>query len=288
MTSNNHQNLAKWPDFIGIGAIKSGTTWLHACLAEHPEIHTPDTKEIDYFSERYELGHDWYQKLFANPKNLLAGEYTPKYLHNPACAERIHAVTPNAKLLVCLRNPVDRAFSHFMMANRESNQTSNEKIQAFDKLIREKSNKYVRYGLYENQLKPYVDLFGIKNIHIVLFDDINKNPDKVISDTYTFLGIDAKYIPLNLHQKINPAARYRNAAAFSSLRNVIQYAEKTLFSRLILWLKTNGVRDKVLNWWRIPQVNVEMLPASRKFLKDHYANPNSALSKLVGRDLSHW
>jgi hypothetical protein len=288
VTSNNHQPLAKSPDFIGIGAIKSGTTWLHACLAEHPEIHTPNTKEIDYFSERFELGEDWYRGLFANPRNLLAGESTPKYLHNPVCAERIHVAAPDTKLIACLRNPVDRAFSHFMMAHRESKQTPQEKIQAFDELIRETNIKYVQYGLYAIQLKPYVDLFGINNIHIVLFDDINENPDRVISDVYTFLGINSKYIPSALHQKINPAARYRNAAAFSSLRNVIQYMEKTIFSRLIIWLKTNGVRDKVLNWWRIPQANIEMLPASREFLRNHYAKPNSALSELVGRNLSHW
>jgi hypothetical protein len=288
VTDQTDKRPGRWPDFIGIGAIKSGTTWLHACLAEHPDIFTPPTKELEFFTLRYELGDAWYRGLFADAGDRLAGESTPAYLHDRRCAERIHAANPGAKLIVCLRNPADRAFSHFMMKNRESRSPATEKIRRFDATIRESGNDYVACGLYAEQLRPYLERFGRANMIVILYDDIAADPTSVIARVYDFLGVDAGFVPDALHRRINPAARYRNAAAFAWLRKAVQFTEQRLFSRLILWMKTSGLRDRVLDWWRIPEANVQMLPQSREFLDRFYAEPNLELERLLDLDLSAW
>ncbi len=288
MTKETDNKPGNWPDFIGIGAIKSGTTWLHACLAEHPEIYTPGTKELEFFSTRYELGSEWYRQLFSDANGRLSGESTPAYLHSPECAARIYDANPQARLIVCLRNPADRAFSHFMMANRESRSSPEEKLHEFDSAIRNTAIKYAQFGLYANQLKPFFDRFGKDNIHIVLFDDIEADPSAVVRETFDFLGVDNTFVPDSLYRKVNPAARYRNAAAFSLLRKLIRYVENNIFAGLILWMKTSGIRDRVLNWWRIPQTNLEMLPETRKFLDEFYSSPNHQLERLISTDLSRW
>ena len=288
MTKDNTRAQPKWPDFIGIGAIKSGTTWLHACIEEHPQIFAPGTKELEYFNKRYSLGDEWYMAHFANPENLLAGESTPAYLHTPGCAEKIFSAAPNAKLIVCLRNPIDRAYSHFMMAQRESSLAITEKIKKFDNEIRSVDSDYIEFGYYAKQLMKFIQLYSRSKIHVVLYDDIESEPSEVVENVYEFLGVDQSFKPQSLNRRINPAARYRNARLFALLRKAIKFSEEKLFTKLILWMKTNGIRDLVLNWWRIPQDNSAMLPQSRRYLNEKYEQANIDLEKLLEIDLSIW
>ena len=102
------------PDFIGIGAMKAGTTWLYQCLSEHPEIPLPD-KELNFFGDQdtWSMGFDWYEKQLESNKNV-TGEFSVFYLVHPYVIPRIYNRYPATKLIVCLRNPIDRSFSHYL------------------------------------------------------------------------------------------------------------------------------------------------------------------------------
>ena len=103
-------------DFMCIGAMKAGTTWIHGILAEHPEVGMGSGKEVHFFDDEqaYAKGLDHYRSFFAHcaPGRLL-GEVTPRYIHMPVVAGRIHAHNPDAKLIASLRNPIDRAWSQY-------------------------------------------------------------------------------------------------------------------------------------------------------------------------------
>lgn len=104
------------PDFVIIGAQRGGTTSLHAYLSAHPKVRTPATKELHFVTDRYERGHDWYRGQFPRdlPPGTLTGEATPYALFHPLAAGRLRQVAPEAKLIALLRNPVDRAYSHYL------------------------------------------------------------------------------------------------------------------------------------------------------------------------------
>ena len=109
------------PTFLGLGAMKGGTSWLHVQLEAHPEVYVPyQRKEIHYFDDLYKNGDEWYQNFFPSPEHARKykawGEITPEYLLVPHVPERIHQLVPDCKFIVFLRNPADRLFSHYVMA----------------------------------------------------------------------------------------------------------------------------------------------------------------------------
>lgn len=285
---SNLQDLGRWPDFLGIGAIKSGTTWLHACLAEHPDIYTTQTKEIEFFNNRYDLGSGWYKSLFPVSEKIVCGESTPGYMHDDHCARRIYDANRSMKLLVCLRNPVDRAFSHYMMSQRISSLSIEAKIVAFDKVARQTDCKFVRFGLYANQLDPFAHLFDKNQLHISLFDEIADDPIQMIQSVYRHIGVADDFLPNSLNTVVNRSALYRNEALFGALRKTVQATERSFLAPFILKLKMNGVRDKVLNWWRVSDTRTEMLAETRLFLQEYYAESNMRLIKDFGLDVSIW
>ena len=109
--------LVTAPDFVIIGAQRGGTTSLHAYLGAHPLIQTATTKELHYFTDRFERGGDWYRGQFPDhlAPGMLTGEATPYALFHPLAPERLRAAAPETKLIVLLRNPIDRAYSHYLM-----------------------------------------------------------------------------------------------------------------------------------------------------------------------------
>ncbi|MFX0073102.1 MAG: sulfotransferase domain-containing protein, partial [Candidatus Hermodarchaeota archaeon] len=104
------------PDFIGIGAMKAASEWILSCLDEHPEICVTSYKEINFFNKpyNYEKGLKYYYKFFSHcPKDKIKGEFTPSYMLSPMSADLIYKTFPQVKLIVCLRNPAERAYSDY-------------------------------------------------------------------------------------------------------------------------------------------------------------------------------
>jgi hypothetical protein len=198
------------PNFIYIGPDKAGSTWLYNVLKMHPEVFMSPAKGLFFFDLYYKKGLDWYLKHFqeACPKHRVIGEVSHDYLFSVDACEKIAKNLPNIKLMVCLREPVERAFSAYLFMLRQGRVNG-----SFEQALKIK-NELVDHGLYAKHLYIYIKMFGLKNIHIGIFDDLKYNPSKFLKELYEFLEIK----PLNSAQiakeKVLPAS-YPRCALFA-------------------------------------------------------------------------
>ena len=211
------------PDFYIIGVVKGGTTSLYNYLIEHPSIQPSVGKEIDYFGEYHSRGINWYRcafpfkghKFFVNKfqkKKFLTGEATPRYMEHPRVPERIKKITPNAKFIVLLRNPVDRAYSHYNMNVTGGDESLSfleaiEKEQERTSMEYEKMQKnenyfnwdyylyaYLNHGIYIDRLKHWMTIFPKKNFLILKSEDFSKDTPKYYNHVLSFLDLSSFHL----------------------------------------------------------------------------------------------
>ena len=213
-------------DFIGIGAPKCGTTWLSAQLEAHPQIGFAPNKEVYYFADTiarritgqelhcFDRGVAWYHQQFPAVAGEIKcrGEFCPSYLYSEEAATRIAAYRPDIKLLVCLRPPAEMIYSWYWYG-RSAVVTSLPK--SFGEMM---ENPFLRnLGCFARHLRPYLDRFPAKNILVVQFDAIRRDPDRVRRSVYEFLSVAADFKP-QLEAGKNPA----RAARFPVLQSGAQ------------------------------------------------------------------
>jgi len=201
------------PDFIIIGAQKAGTTSLYDYLNQHSQIKmsTP-LKEVHYFSYDYSKGLDWYKSNFpiiSNKErdNLLVGEASPYYLFHPHAAERMHNLLPDIKLIAILRNPTERAVSHYFHELRhnteslpimEALETEESRIEPErEKMLKDntyesKTHQNLSYkarGRYAEQLEQYYKYYKKEQILVLTSEDLFNNTADCLKTVYEFLGM---------------------------------------------------------------------------------------------------
>lgn len=192
--------VGKKPDFIGVGAQKAGTSWIHACLYEHPHIYMPASKELHFFSNFYAQGVAWYEAQFqACPRHQIAGEFSPTYLYHPDAPKRIHDYNPYAKLIICLRDPIARTVSAYRYAIQTG--AIAPTITLADVIRTHPA--YAEHGLYAGQIKRYLQHFSREQILIMIYEDIASAPYQFMRTVYRFLGVDEHFRPTMAERKVN-------------------------------------------------------------------------------------
>lgn len=290
-------------DFIGIGADRSGTTWLSDCLREHPETSMTDKKELYFFNKydqhllkyknpRYKWGIEWYKKHFNldDVGKKVIGEYSSVYLYGGTSAKRIKEHFPKTKIIVSLRDPVTRAFSKYLHDIRLG--VINDKL-SFEQAL-EVNDSYVKKGKYYSHLKEFYSRFPKKNILVIIFEDIAKNPKKVVKEMYKFIGLkDIDFEPSVLNKKVNVAVISKSSKVNSFLINTeffIQEKEwntlykiiETLNIRRLAYLFSHFVNQKKLK--RYPKIK----PATERKLRSTFKPDILKLEKLTGKNLNRW
>tara|TARA_Y100001936_G_scaffold169582_1_gene165848 strand:+ start:14113 stop:15009 length:897 start_codon:yes stop_codon:yes gene_type:complete len=221
------------PSFIIIGYPKCGTTSLYDYLIQHPNIGSASRKELDFFNLAYKRGIQYYKshfpttfskKSFENKFNskFITGEATPLYISHPYALSRIRKHFPDIKLILLLRNPIDRAFSHYQHQRRGNLDkiTKFEEVINLDKerhkVINEKYENneithenqglfmqgYIEMGKYINDIERLYDLFDKKQILILFTDELNHKRDYVLKTVFEFLGIPEINIPDTTHKNV--------------------------------------------------------------------------------------
>lgn len=211
-------SLRTLPDFLLIGAARCGSTSLFAILTAHPHILAPSHKEVHFFDRNYLRGLDWYRRMFPLESHrrlverrlggpALTGEATTYYLFHPAVPERVARDLPEARLIAILRDPVDRAYSHYQLSVRNGHETLSfeEALDAEEerlageeeRLLNDPSyrspahayHSYVTRGLYLDQLVRWHRYVPRERLLVLRSEDLFERPADVVSEVSAFLGL---------------------------------------------------------------------------------------------------
>jgi hypothetical protein len=299
------RDRGRLPDFLVIGAAKAGTTALHEYLRQHPQVCMSQRKEPRFFAfdqkppdfrgpqDRTIFNRDviWrlddYRRQFAHARpDQIVGEITPRYLSTPGTAERIRQLLPEARLVVILRQPADRAWSNFSMRRRDGFEpcaTLEEAIADEPRRLAEhwSAGLYLERGFYSAQLLPYFERFPREHIRIYLYDDLVADARGLFRDLFSFLGVDPDFVP-DMSRRPNPSGDLRNPA----LRWVWTRPGARSFIRPFL---PKALRQTVSSFVvGRALVRREMPAETRRWLTELYREEIERLEKLIDRDLSPW
>jgi len=261
-----------FPTFIIAGGQKCGTMTLMYKLHQHHDIFIL-MNDIAYFSTRYHKGQQWYERQFKGYNGEKAiGEKTPNYLHIPEAAERIHKDIPNVKLIFILRDPVQRAYSHYWLLKQY-----NDEPLPFEKAVWTKS--YIERGLYVKHLQRYEKLFSREQMLILILKELKEKPIDTFKRIFNFLGVDSSFVPQNPHEKILEGGQPRTKIlAFSAKVCRFGLYTKKLHAKIVHFNTKKTIP-------RYPPMNETIKNELEKYFKPH----NDKLrEKYPEIDISHW
>jgi hypothetical protein len=206
------------PDFIIIGTQRGGTTSLYYYLVEYAGVAPAQHKEVHFFDDHFQQGMRWYRAQFptaaqkyltehAGRRRFLTGESSPYYLFDPRIPARVRAALPDIKLIVLLRNPVDRAYSHHWLSTHEGHETLpfEQAIRKEEERLRGEQEKmladdhyesynhrhyaYLSRGIYADQLQNWLQVFPAEQFLILKSEDLYQNPVSITKQVLEFLGL---------------------------------------------------------------------------------------------------
>lgn len=205
------------PDFIVLGAMRSGTTSMWRYLTEHPDIYmTP--KELGYFTDHLDRGRDWYLRQYERAgDHQIAGEATADYLARPPALDAIAAQFPEVRLVAMLRNPIDRAWSHYWLLRERGRETrsfdavlDHEMALATDVERWAEEFTYLRHGTYDEHLESVLARFDRTQLQVVITEDMVAAPEREFASVCSFVGADASTLPSIVGDRVNAYVSFRS------------------------------------------------------------------------------
>lgn len=198
----------KMPDFVIIGTQKGGTSSLFYYLNQHPSVKMSTPKEVHYYDINYKKGIAWYKAHFPFKwDKRLTGEASPYYIFHPHAPKRLKKDNPEAKIIMLLRDPVERAFSHYKMNKKNGTETLSfsEAVEKENDRLKEDLKtlevnefyiaqnhrlfSYTTRGLYDKQLNNWLQFFPLEQMMVIRSEDFFSNTEKVVGDVLHFLGL---------------------------------------------------------------------------------------------------
>lgn len=285
--------MGRLPTFLIIGAQKSGTTSLFLYLREHPQVYMSSLKEPDFFVNEGKPHTDRslittfeeYSALFADAKDETAvGEASPTYLHGETAPERIAHYLPHAQLIAILRNPADRAYSHWLHNSRNGRETLDFQSALLAEDARMKNGLvdefgYRHKGEYHRHLERFYRLFGRTQIRAYLYEDLKESPQAMVKDLFGFLGVKDTFQPRLERHNVSGLPRGRAGRLYDRARRnprVTKIAKQILPGHL-----RHRLRQRLL-------VRPELPAEFRAGLVEFYRDDIKRLEDLILRDLSSW
>ncbi len=294
------------PDFLVLGAPKCGTTSLYYYLRQHPEIFLCP-KETHYFicnDPKYDSiqTRSWeeYSALFRGARHgQVRGEVAVRYLYSPAAMEEIQQMLPAVKLIVCLREPVDRTFAHFLMRFRTGGMsgssgavlpTAADTASFFSDL----NHDIIQWSLYAKYLRPWYERFSEDRLAVFLLDDLHSDPAGTMNRLFRFLGVDSD-VTVNTNYRYNVSqsvdfnpliVRFKRIQLLRQLRN------SRLLRSVAQSLVPRTVRDRIK--WRPAKSGdhisdrVKLPESVHQRLLNFFAADRDELTKLISREITEW
>jgi hypothetical protein len=277
------------PNFFIVGAPKAGTTSLYRYLSQHPDVYVSPVKEPGFFApelvsiDPHVVVH-WHQylDLFREARGQRAiGEGSVAYLSSPNAAKAIAARVPHARILMMLRDPADRLFSHYVAA-RTAGDTDASFLRWVNEQLRAESHRHPPVGpflpgRYATHLERFLSVFPAVQVRPLLFDDYTAAPAQVIGNVLEFLRVDPTVrIDVRHRHNVTVAPRWTRLHALTSpIRKRIRAAVP------------RGLRNAVRRWSHAP-VRLRMTPHDRERVISMYQDEIDRLEALLGRKLPMW
>ncbi len=285
-----------YPNTFIVGAAKAGTTSLYEYLSQHPQVYMSPVKEPHYFSRvrpsdsqkrfiKPVLDPGKYAELFIGAQgSKIIGEASPSYLSDLDAARRIKKASPDAKIIIILRDPIERAYSHYLMDVRLGIQ----KKEFFEALIADyRSNKkgwsvshmYVELGLYSEQVGRYIDMFG-NNVIILMFHDLKNNTHFLLDELAVFLEIDP------IHFREIDFKKIYNQYYVPRNKFIKIISEISLMKLILKKILTEDIRKKFKNkFCNIGSSKQPIEKEAHEFLKNIYSEDILSLEHKLQKKL---
>jgi len=294
-----------FPDFFIVGAPKCGTTSLHYYLQQHPQVFMA-AKELYYFGKDFTYREAptslaYYLSFFKDaPVNQLIGEASVWYLYSKSAAKEIKEMNPNAKIIIMLRNPVDMIYS----LHSEQCYNGNENIASFEEALDAEDDRlqgklippnigcplqalqYRQVGLYYQQVKRYLDVFGKAQVHCIFLSDLKYEVEKNFRKVLQFLQLDDRTsIDYSIQNKHKVA---KSKALTHLLRN--RSKRKMQLVKFLIPNRTwrHQIQKKLWKWNAKTVNQLELSPVLRTKLNTWFLPDIEQLERLLCRDLSSW
>ncbi|RJF85842.1 sulfotransferase [Sphingomonas cavernae] len=265
-------------DFIIIGAAKSATTWLQTQLQSDPAVYMPDP-ELHFFSRNYSRGEDWYLSQFTEEGfGRTVGEKSNSYLYEPEAAVRLHRHLPHAKLIVQLRNPVERAYSDYCMLFRRG-EVGGDIGNYLDPSLGE-NLRFLVAGNFASHLQSYIDIFGREALLILFFEGVLDDPETQMSRARAHLGLPPRPLAPDGQEKVKDKTVPVVPAGLSKRLAWMKPIARPLRGTFAF----EAIRKLIARKPQYPLLTDEL----RKRLNDYYAPSIEALEQMSGQSLSRW
>jgi len=238
-------SLRMLPDFLVIGAQKCGTTSLYAYLTQHPSVSPAFEKEVRYFNDHYENGENWYKAHFPtnyykylmtrrDAARFVTGEGEPSYLPNPIVPQRAFELMPSVKLIVMLRNPVDRAYSHYQhrFSRGRETRTFEEVVETDKEILKDGFDglptgdyrrlghlhySYLPRGFYADQIETWMEVFPKEQFLIIRAEDFFSDTQSIFDEVLAFLGLPKHRLERNERHNVGKYDRSMSATTRQDL-----------------------------------------------------------------------
>ena len=295
------------PNFLIFGVQKAGTTSIYSYLEQHPQVYTSPRKETDFFCRNLAepIGEDEprltrggrkriltikdYESLFAGVTDEVAiGEASPNYLfrHKNAVAG-IQRYLPTAKLIAVLRNPVERAYSDYLMHVRQVVGNRNP-LAVQIKESGETSHTLLK-GRYYEGMKHFLEAFGAEQVKVFLYDDLRRDSDGLMREIYEFIGVDPTF-EVDTGRKQQTAQVPKNQSIHQLLQtdNLLRQAVGSVLRKVMPEERRQKLRSRLIAANSTGKEGLPLSAEDRRLLEDYYRNDVRQLQDLLDRDLSGW
>ena len=251
-----------FPNFFHAGFPKSATTWFHRCLREHPEVFVPDVDALHYFTVHFDQGEQWYTRHYSDyAGERVVGDTTPSYAAFDWSRRRLADFNPDAKILITLRNPIDRAFSHYFHMKQKRGYP-----KRFQEVLENKADLFqwlIAMGFYGHHLTDLFRYFAREQVCVMSYDLLVSDPRTFCRQVFDFLEIDSSFLPTCVNQKVNSATRFQGPFR-QILRKFFSVAHPA------------------------SEYDVGLTRETRTRLSEIFRPDIECLQELLNRDFSHW
>jgi len=268
------------PNFLVIGAVRSGSTALASYLRKHPDVFMAERKEVEFFDVNFDKGVEWYGQWFEDAGGAIAiGEASPSYMYDEEAPARIAEVVPSARLIAILRNPVDRAYSHYWRVRSRGREplgfaeaiaAEPARLASGDPSIRRRAS-YLDRGRYAAQLERVCVQVPRDHVRVIILEELTAEPEPIYEDLCRFLEIDPAFRPANLGQPAGRHKSYRSKAVIRLHRRVPVRVERAI---------------RRLNERQAPYPPLD--ETSRRELMERFEPDNAAFESWLGREIPAW